>query len=79
MESKYIKLCTGTYMHAVIETSCRVSNVNGTNYTTRAVTQLLVSQVVVSNTSTEKSNPLSIPVQLVFVTEQVRRARGCFM
>ena len=49
----------------------RSTEVNGTNYTTRAVTNLLVSQVVAGNETSRSSRKLSIPVQLVFVTEEV--------
>ena len=49
----------------------RVFEINGTNYTTRAVTQLIVGQVIVHNNTDTASNIQDIPVQLVFVTEQV--------
>jgi uncharacterized FlaG/YvyC family protein len=45
--------------------------VNGTNYTTRAVTNLLVSQVVAGNQTSTSSGKLATPVQLVFVTEEI--------
>jgi hypothetical protein len=54
----------------------RATEINGTNYTTRAVTNLLVSQVMAGNTRTSTTK-LAIPVQLVFVTEEiVNRSRN---
>lgn len=49
----------------------RSIEVNGTNYTTRAVTSLMVSTVMTGNQTTIATNRLPIPVQLVFVTEPV--------
>ena len=45
---------------------------NDTSVIMRAVTPVVVSQIVTGNTTNESLESFGIPIQLVFVTEEVR-------